>query len=234
MTVLQCAIGALNDLVDAPADVGRVPPKPIPSGVVSVGEARAVALVAAIAGLVIASTVGVVAIGLVVLAIGASYDLIAKGTPWSWLPFAVGIPILPVYGWFGATGALPPFFAVLLPMAMLAGAALAIANARADLESDLASGTASVATRLGSARSWWVGAALMAAATGIGLLFVGRSAWGAVTVALIAVGTGLIVIGVIAGRGSGQPARRRAWEAQAVGAAVAATGWVAAMTRLTL
>ena len=34
---------------------------------------------------------------LVVIAIGLAYDLRLKGTAWSWLPFAVGIPILPVY-----------------------------------------------------------------------------------------------------------------------------------------
>ena len=34
---------------------------------------------------------------------------VAKGTAWSWLPFAVGIPLLPVYGWLGAAGALPAF-----------------------------------------------------------------------------------------------------------------------------
>ena len=40
----------------------------------------------------------------VVLAIGYGYDLRFKGTAWSWLPFAVGIPLLPVFGWVGATG----------------------------------------------------------------------------------------------------------------------------------
>jgi 4-hydroxybenzoate polyprenyltransferase len=34
MTLLQFAIGALNDLHDAPTDGGRVPAKPIPSGLV--------------------------------------------------------------------------------------------------------------------------------------------------------------------------------------------------------
>ena len=54
----------------------------------------------------------------VVLAIGYGYDLAFKGTAWSWLPFAVGIPLLPVFGWLGATGGLPASFAVLLPVAV--------------------------------------------------------------------------------------------------------------------
>ena len=43
MTLLQFAIGALNDIVDAPADAGRQPPKAIPSGAVSPDAARVVA-----------------------------------------------------------------------------------------------------------------------------------------------------------------------------------------------
>ena len=70
--------------------------------------------------------------GVVVLAIGYAYDLRFKGTAWSWLPFAVGIPLLPVYGWVGATGGVPASFAVLVPAAVVAGAGLAVANARAD------------------------------------------------------------------------------------------------------
>ena len=234
MIALQMAIGALNDLVDAPADAGRVPPKPIPAQEVSVAIARTVALVAATLGLGLAAVVDVrlVGLALVVLAIGAAYVLVAKGTPWSWLPFAVGIPILPIYGWFGATGTLPAFVAVLVPMAMLAGAALAVANARADLDADGAAATASVATVLGPVRSWWLDAGLMAAATGAGVALVGRSSWGLATWILVVAGTVLVTLGLALGRGSTTRARQRSWETQAVGAAVAATGWVAAMTRV--
>lgn len=234
MIALQFAIGALNDIVDAPADAGRVPPKPIPGGQVAVSTARGVTLVMAAVGLGLAAIVDprVVGLALVVLAIGVAYDLAAKGTTWSWLPFAVGIPVLPVYGWFGATGTLPAFFAVLLPMAVLAGAALAVANARADLDADLAAGTASVATLFGPVRSWWLDAGLMAVATGIGVAFVGRSSWGAFTWGLVVAGTALVGFGLLVGRSPTQNTRRRAWEAQAIGAAVAAAGWVAAMTQL--
>ena len=231
MTFLQFAIGVLNDIVDAPADVGRQPPKAIPSGAISPGTARVLTWVAAGVGLVLAAASGppVLLLALVVLGIGAAYDLVAKGTPWSWLPFAVGIPILPVYGWLGATGTLPGAFAILVPMAVLAGAGLAVANARSDLDADLGSGTRSVATTLGAERSWWVGAGLMAAATAVGVAFVGRIDWTAPTVAVVLVGTVIVAVGVALGRARAAGSRRRSWEAQAVGAAIAATGWVAGM-----
>ncbi len=227
MTALQFAIGALNDIVDAPADAGRVPPKPIPGGFVAEPVARAVAVMAALVGLTLAAMIDgrLFLLALVVLAIGAAYDVAAKGTPWSWLPFAVGIPILPVYGWFGATGSLPASFAFLIPMAVLAGAALAIANARADMEADRASGTESVATWLGAERAWWAGAVLLVAATAIGAIFIGRIGSSTATWALVVGGTALVVLGLVLGRSAGA-ARRRAWELQAIGAAVAATGWV--------
>lgn len=227
MTALQFAIGALNDIVDAPADAGRVPPKPIPDGLVTVRTARAIVVLAAGLGLGLAVVIDVrlVALGLVVLAIGFAYDLMFKGTAWSWLPFAIGIPILPVYGWFGATGSLPASFAILIPMAVLAGAGLAIANARADIDADQASGTESVATRLGAERAWWAGSVLMAAAVGIGLALIGRQGWATPTWFLVVVGIAVVALGLAVGRGD-RAARRRAWELQAIGTALAAIGWV--------
>ncbi len=143
MTALQASIGTLNDLVDAPSDAGHKPGKPIPAGLVSIGSARVLVAVGAVLGMGLAVPSGpaLVALALVVLAIGYGYDLRAKGTAWSWLPFAVGIPILPLYGWLGVTGAIPGWFATLLPMAVLAGAALALANARVDIVRDTGAGS---------------------------------------------------------------------------------------------
>ena len=236
MTLLQFAIGALNDIVDAPADAGRVPPKPIPGGLVEPRQAAVVAAMAALAGLALAapSGPGLIALGLVVLGIGAAYDLAAKGTPWSWVPFAIGIPILPIYGWFGATGTLPTFFVVLILVAALAGAGLAIANARADLETDSEAGTTSVATMLGAGRSWWADVALMVAAISIGIVSLGGVGFDAAPWTLISAGIGIVVAGLVVGRRDHHRARVRAWEAQAVGAAIAATGWIAGMSGLAL
>jgi 4-hydroxybenzoate polyprenyltransferase len=92
-------------------------------------------------GLGISATFGVavLAVAALGLAIGYAYDLVAKGTAWSWLPFALGIPLVPVYGWLAGAGELPPLTGLLAAAAILAGAALAIANAAVDVERDRAS-----------------------------------------------------------------------------------------------
>ncbi len=120
MTALQASIGSLNDLVDAPRDVGRTPAKPIPGGLVSRPLAWLVVATAAVVGVALSLPSGplTTALALVVLGIGYAYDLWFKGTAWSWVPFAVGIPLLPAYGWLGTTGDLPAAFAILLPAAV--------------------------------------------------------------------------------------------------------------------
>ena len=111
MTALQASIGALNDLVDAPSDRGRKPGKPIPAGLVTPTAARTVVATGAVVGVGLAAAERPRA--------GARWPssssrsgmattCLAKGTAWSWLPFALGIPLLPVYGWFGATGGARP------------------------------------------------------------------------------------------------------------------------------
>jgi 4-hydroxybenzoate polyprenyltransferase len=233
MTALQVSIGALNDIVDAPRDRGRKPGKPIPAGLVSRRGAWAVVVVGALVGLGLAAPSGAPTIGLavVVLAIGYAYDLAFKGTAWSWVPFAVGIPLLPVFGWLGARGEVPASFAILVPVAVVAGAALAIANALGDLERDTAAGVESVATRLGPGRAWAVQAGLLAVVVVLALsTLVAASAGVVATVGAVAASI-VIAVGVDTGRRGADSARReRAWEIEAIGVAVLATAWLAGTT----
>ena len=241
MTLLQSAIGALNDLVDSPHDAGRKPGKPIPGGLVSRDVATIVIVATAGGGVglvAVASPVEppdgrmlMVGIAIIGLGIGATYDLKASGTAWSWLPFAVGIPLLPVFGWFGATGSLPIWFIVLVPLAVLAGAALAIANARADLERDRDAGVGSVAIRLGLRESWLLHGGLfaLAAALAVGSLYaMGTSV---PTFGLVALGLGVVGLGIWLGRAGPAPRRERAWQLEAIGTAVVAIGWLASVAR---
>jgi 4-hydroxybenzoate polyprenyltransferase len=231
MTLLQLGIGTVNDIVDAPRDAGRKAGKPIPAGLVSPVAARAFAVVAFAAGLLLAAgaspATGVLAP--VVTAIGLAYDLRLKGSAWSWLPFAVGIPILPVFGWAGATGTLPQVFVVLVPAAVAAGAALAIGNALVDVERDRAASVSSIAIALGSAR---------AGATAVGLLAL---IWLAAVGAAIGSGRGLAAIAgiavvatvplaaAIASRRASSGGRERAWQAEAIGLAILGALWLAVM-----
>jgi 4-hydroxybenzoate polyprenyltransferase and related prenyltransferases len=229
MTALQASIGTLNDVVDAPRDAGHKPGKPIPAGLVS--ARLAVATVAAGGGvgvgLAIPSGWGTVTLALVVLAIGYGYDLVFKGTAWSWLPFAVGIPLLPVYGWLGATGSLAGSFVVLLPVAVIAGAALAIANARADMERDATAGVDSVAIRLGLGLAWAVNAVLLSCVVVAAIATLAASGASPVASAA-AIGAGLVIgLGVLVGRGGDRVRRERAWELEAVGVGLLAMAWLA-------
>ncbi len=233
MLLLQLGIGAVNDWADAPADAQAQPGKPIPAGVVSRAAAAWIAAAMVAMGLALAAAAGAAA--LVVagagLATGLAYDLRLKGTRWSWVPYAVGIPLLPLFGWVGATGEVPPALGVLLPVAMLAGAALAVANALADLERDESAGIETVATVLGIVVARRVGAALQGGvavgAIGSALILGGAPAG----IALGVAGVAILALGVALGWGPGRRARQRAWETQAVGLAVLAAGWVAALAQ---
>lgn len=236
MVALQFSIGTLNDLLDADRDVGRAPSKPIPGGSVSVRTARFVWAGTAVVGLLLvvpsgAATLGVAALG---LGIGYAYDRFARGTAWSWLPFALGIPLVPVYGWIGTGEPLPWTFAVLVPCAMLAGASLAISNAAADLERDEAAGAESVATQLGLARAWVTSLVLVAVPVAfmLGTLpavsLQGPAVIGAVAT-LGVVGIGLW-LGATVGRRRATPSQRQAaWEVQAAGMGLFATVWLVAV-----
>lgn len=234
MTALQVSIGIVNDLIDARNDAGRTPPKPIPAGFVSPAAARVAAAAAAAIGLGLALPSGgpTVALAAIVLGIGYGYDRFAKGTAWSWLPFAVGIPLLPVYGWLGAVGELPAFFAVLVPVAMLAGAALAIANAAADHERDTAAGVDSIVRRLGPADARRLHGVLFVVVVAAALVTL--VAAGAQPVALAGAGLGgvVILLGVGLAWDGGPERRQRAWEVEAIGSAVLAVAWVAGVTAL--
>ena len=229
MTLLQLGIGTVNDVVDAPFDAGRKPHKPIPSGSVDPAAARAVAVACFVAGIGLAATVSVpvAVLAVVVVAIGLSYDLRLKGTAWSWLPFAVGIPILPVYGWLGATGGLPASFALLVPAAVVAGAALAVGNSLVDVERDVAAGRTSVAARVGPRRAAIIAVALfvlVALAAGVSVVAFG----GGVVAALATAGAGLVpVVAAAAAAGPRSPRRREiAWRVEAIGTGLLAIAWI--------
>lgn len=234
MVLLQFAIGAVNDIVDAPRDAGRTPRKPIPAGLVTPRTARAIAVAAIAGGLLLAAGfgIGVLALAVSGLAIGLSYDLRLKGTALSWMPLAVGVPLLPVFGWYGATGTLPVVYLALVPIAALEGAALAIANALVDVERDRDAGVGSVAIALGTPAASAIAAGLQVLVGGLAVLTAvsagAPAGWVATVIGSAAIPVGGAVAGAVAAtRGSGW--REAAWDVQAVGAGVLAAGWLGSL-----
>jgi 4-hydroxybenzoate polyprenyltransferase len=235
MTLLQFAIGALNDVVDAPRDAGRKPGKPIPAGLISIRAGRLLVAACAAGGLVLAavSGLGLLLLALLVLAIGAAYDLAAKGTALSWAPFAMGIPLLPVFGWYGAAGSLPPVFLALVPIAAIAGAALAIANALVDTERDRAAGVDSIALRLGAATASGTVLALqvLVALFAIGTAFAEGAPGGWVAAVVLTSSVPVIGAGIGVVAATRRVAwREAAWEIQAVGSGLLAVAWLASLS----
>jgi 4-hydroxybenzoate polyprenyltransferase len=233
MTTLQLGIGAVNDVVDAPHDAGHKAGKPIPAGLVTPRIGWLVALAAFALGFALAAPNGPVVIGLAaaVIAIGLAYDLRLKGTAWSWLPFAVGIPLLPVFGWAGATGGLTPMFAILIPAAVAGGAALAIANGLVDVDRDRAAGVSSVAVALGEGSARVIGIALLVGIT---------VAAGGSVAAMDRGGPAALIVGVIGclpivaawlARPADPRRREMAWRAEAVGLALLAVAWIGVVVR---
>ena len=238
MLRLQAAIGAVHDLVDRPLDRGQKPAKPLPSGLVSDRLARAWAAVTAGIGLGLAlpsgpATVVVAGLG---LGLGYAYDVRLSRTVLSWVPLALAVPLVPIYGWLGATGVIPPALVALVPAGVLAGAALAVANGLVDIDRDTPVGKATIAVRVGRDRAWAAHAGAFVVAIAIAVLLapgpsstfdaelLGVVRWAGITLgaAVIAVGAGLLT-----GRRAG--VRERGWELEAIGTATLGLGWLAGL-----
>ena len=231
MACLQFSIGVFNDIADAPRDRERFPPKPIPQGLVSIRRARLVGAVLAGVGLllVLPSGPAVLAVATAGLALGLAYDFALSQTPWSWLPLAIAIPLVPLFAWLGASGSVTPSRLAIVPIGVLAGGALAVSNSLTDLEIDRAQGRRTVAVALGPTRAWWVQAiGLVGAATLVALVLPRDSA--AVPL-VIAGGSCLLLIGLLAVRSTAAARSRLGWQFQAAGVAVLAVAWALATTK---
>jgi 4-hydroxybenzoate polyprenyltransferase len=231
MLCIQFAIGSANDYMDAASDAVAKPGKPIPAGRVSLRAALLISTATAVAGLVVAAGVAPVVLGVAAcgLGLGLAYDLRLKGTPVSWAAFALGVGLLPLYAWLGARGTAPSGLVGVVVMAVVAGAALALANAYADVEADRLSGTVSVATLIGPANALLIDACLIAIVDAIVLATTIAVGAGSVLWAE-AVGCGLAWLGVGLAVARGRHAGALVWEMQAVGILVLGAGWLVALS----
>ena len=228
MTLLQFAIGASNDVADTLADRGRHD-KPLAAGLVSRRVAAAAAVLCAALGLVLAAISGPVVLVLAVagLGLGLAYDVRLKRTSVAWLPFAIGIPLLVLFAWYGATGELTAPALVVMPAGALAGTALALGNALVDPGADRAAGLVTPVVALGPARAWRLAAALLAGTVGVGagsLVLLG--AVPGIVVASLAAGL-LAGVGLWLAGDRQRAVRERGWELEAVGIALLGAVWMA-------
>lgn len=225
MLSIQFCIGATNDVVDERADRVDRPEKPLVRGDLSRRTASAAAVGLGLAGVALAATQGAVEAGLLAAMLGAglAYDFGLKRLGLGWMAYAVAFPLLPAYAWFGAVGAWPPRYEILVPVAALAGPALALANGIVDHERDRVAGERTLVARLGRGRS-------LTAMGGL-LIAIHALAWLTVATARVEVLAAMALASSVAAVGVGLSASPRAatrelgWKAQAVAIALLAAAW---------
>lgn len=239
MLAMQFAIGALNDLVDAPLDARQKPRKPIPSGLVSPGTAGVVAIGGAGLGILLSAVSGtstmIVALGC--LGLGFAYDVRLSRTALSWLPLSLALPLLPIHAWLGATGDIPAGLLALAPIGVLAGAGLALANGLVDIERDRSVNRRAIAVALGRRNAWLAQTLALAAAAVLAVVLAPQVAAAdarpevavlrAVRVAGVWLGAALLSVGAALLASDRPEVRERGWELEAVGVACHGLGWLA-------
>lgn len=241
MLGIQFSIGALNDAADVPLDAIAKPRKPIPSGLVSRRIALGLAGGGGLAGLWLSAVSGptTLVVAAACLGLGWLYDLRLSRTALSWLPLTLALPLLPVHAWLGAAGSVPAGLVALVPVGVLAGAGLALANGIVDVDRDAQAGRSAIVVALGRRRAWVAQTALLVSAASLALLLApgGVDADGPDPVAGIrlwslVIGCALITAGAVV-LGSGRPGvRERGWELEAIGVAALGIGWLAGLSTI--
>ncbi len=231
MFCLQASIGATNDVVDAAADARAKPAKPIPAGLVARRTAILVALIAGAVGLALAALFGAAALAVAMAgyALGLAYDVRLKRSRWSWLAYALALPLVPAFAWLGAGAGLPPRFPLLAVLALTAGTALALANGLVDLEGDAATGTMGLAGALGRGASLRL---IVACEIVLVAVAVVTSTSVPVTHAplpwlALALGAAIMAAGAALSAQAVIVRRRVGWEMQAVSVGLIAVAWFA-------
>ena len=219
MLGVHTSIGAMNDLLDQTSDAGREE-KPLVDGSVSPREARVMVVVAATAGLAAASALS--STSLVIAGAGATlgylYNAGIKRTPISFLPFALGVALIPVFAWSAAGVSLPAAIATLCLIALPGGSALALQNALADRELDQSVGANGAVVRLGHRRT----ILMIALLHGITYLLILVSAPATASPVLLTAGGLLLGIGVTLSTRVPRALRQRGWEVSALALACCA------------
>jgi 4-hydroxybenzoate polyprenyltransferase len=231
MLGFQASIGATNDLADRVTDEARGAGKPLPAGQIGVRAAAAVAVIGAVLGLASSALVGpgALLLGTAGLACGISYDLWLRPRGLAVLAYALALPLLLGYAWFGAAGVPPPGGAGLLLLAALIGPGLHIANALVDVDLDAVDEPRGLAVRLGRRRGVSLLAAVVATTQLIAWLLWAGTHRPIGSVLLMASSGVLAVAGVVLSADRRRGSRSMGWTCQAVATALLGVGLAAAL-----
>ncbi len=230
----QLAIGAVNELVDADLDAIAKPDKPIPAGLVS----RRGAQIVAISGVILMSACSLrfsfeafllCAIG---TGVGIAYSFWFKRTIWSWIPYLIALPLLPIWVWT-ALGTVDSGLFAIYPIGATAVIAVQIAQSLRDIEADRDSGVRTLAVVLGPSCARLVCWAAMIVAA---LLAAGLAPWltkHPMCVWLAAfVACGLVGLNVAIWERNARSGALACFPCVAVGAVALGIGWTAALVSL--
>jgi 4-hydroxybenzoate polyprenyltransferase len=198
MLLVQFSISALNEWADADLDRQAGRRRPIPLGLVSKSTALTVAVLCAVAAFLLSTfanfgTVALLLVG-VGLACGWAYDLRFKGTPLSFLPFAIAFPLMAF--WIGLVAGRP---AGSLGVLFLGGSPLAIAvhlaDAIPDRDRDRAAGLRTLAVTLGRPGAEMVAAGLLLVGTLVSIVLVlRRGSTSVVSISVVTIVASLLVV----------------------------------------
>ncbi len=194
----QLAIGAVNEIVDADLDALTKPAKPIPAGLVSRRGAWTVAIAGCLAMAVFSLRFDIPVFLVCALGtgVGIAYSVWFKRTIWSWIPYLIALPLLPIWVWLALSEIDPGLYAI-YPIGAAAVIAVQIAQSIPDVEADAQGNVRTLAVALGPERArlaCWGAlglAAVLAAGLAPGLTDAPGWVWGAAAIAgaLIAVNT---------------------------------------------
>lgn len=168
----QLAVGAVNELVDADLDAVAKPNKPIPAGLVSRRGARVMAIIGLVMMAAFSLRFSFAAFALCALGtgFGIGYSLWFKRTIWSWIPYLLALPLIPIWVWIALSSVKPGMFAI-YPIGAMAVIAVQIAQSLPDIEADRKAQVRTLAVALGAtrARNLCWGAMILASASAAAL-----------------------------------------------------------------
>jgi 4-hydroxybenzoate polyprenyltransferase len=200
MLLVQFSISALNEWADADLDRQAGRQRPIPLGLVSPGTALTASVMFAVAAFLLSTLANFGAVALLLVGIGLAcgwaYDLRLKGTPLSFLPFAIAFPLMPF--WIGLLAGRP---ASALWVLFLGGSPLAtaihLADAIPDRDRDAAAGLRTLAVTLGQPGAEMVAAGTLLVGTLVSLVLTIRRGQISVTaLSLVAIVAAALVLGL--------------------------------------